>query len=76
MEVDPVLVAAVNVGLKLAKLVEQAEQDFIKSPEAEREIRRAYVVGYMVARDTWAQFIAALGAALQEDIIIEVDEDA
>lgn len=66
MDNDAVLRAAAITGLKLTKLVEQAEHDFIHCAEGEGEIRRAFVAAYIVARDTWASFLAALGEELQD----------
>ena len=73
---DPVLRAAVKVGLQLSRLVEQAEQVFIKAPEAERDIHRAYVVAYIVARDTWAQYLSALAQELtgEDSLELEVED--
>ena len=67
MEADALLAVVANVGLQLTKLVERAERDYEDSPEDEREIRRAFVVAYIVARDTWAQFLVALTTELFSD---------
>ena len=70
MEAEALLAVVSNVGLQLARLVERAERDYEDSPEDEREIRRAFTVAYIVARDTWAQFLVALTTELFSD-----DED-
>lgn len=76
MDADAILRAAATVGLKLTALVNTAERDYERTPEDERDVRRAFLAAYIVARDTWAQYIAALGAEMEYGLVVEVEEGA